>query len=40
MKVVIPIKDILPNPWQARKKMDRESIRALAEGIKAISLCS
>ena len=35
MKVVIPIKDILPNPWQARKKMDRESIRSLAEEIKA-----
>ena len=31
MKVVVPVKDILPNPWQARKKMDRESIRALAQ---------
>ena len=38
MKVVVPIKDIRPNPWQARKKMDRESIRALAEEIKASGL--
>jgi ParB/RepB/Spo0J family partition protein len=38
MKVVVPVKDILPNPWQARKKMDRESIRALAEEIKASGL--
>jgi ParB/RepB/Spo0J family partition protein len=38
MKVVIPVKNILPNPYQARKKMDRESIRALAEEIKASGL--
>jgi len=38
MKVVVPIKDIRPNPWQARKKMDRESIRALADEIKASGL--
>lgn len=38
MKVVIPIKDILPNPWQARKKMDREAIRSLADEIKASGL--
>jgi ParB/RepB/Spo0J family partition protein len=38
MKVVIPLKDILPNPWQARKKMDRESIRALAEEIRQSGL--
>lgn len=38
MKVVVPIKDILPNPWQARRKMDRESIRALADEIKASGL--
>jgi ParB/RepB/Spo0J family partition protein len=38
MKVVVPVKDIRPNPWQARRKMDRESIRALAEEIKASGL--
>src|SRR5215831_3908094 len=38
MKVVVPIKDILPNPYQARKKMDRESIRNLAEEIRASGL--
>jgi ParB family transcriptional regulator, chromosome partitioning protein len=38
MKVVVPIKDILPNPWQARKKMDRDSVRALAEEIRASGL--
>jgi ParB/RepB/Spo0J family partition protein len=38
MKVVIPVKDILPNPWQARRKMDKESIRALADEIQASGL--
>ena len=38
MKVVVPVKDIHPNPWQARRKMDRDSIRALAEEIKASGL--
>jgi ParB/RepB/Spo0J family partition protein len=38
MKVIVPIKEIRPNPWQARRKMDRESIRALAEEIKASGL--
>lgn len=38
MKVEVNVKDILPNPYQARKKMDRESIRALAEEIKASGL--
>jgi ParB/RepB/Spo0J family partition protein len=38
MKVVIPVEDILPNPWQARKKMDKESIRALADEIRASGL--
>jgi ParB/RepB/Spo0J family partition protein len=38
MKVVVPVEDILPNPWQARKKMDKESIRALADEIKASGL--
>jgi ParB family chromosome partitioning protein len=34
MKVVVPVKNVLPNPFQARKKMDRESVQALAEEIK------
>ena len=34
MKIVIPVKDILPNPFQARKKVDREGIQALAEEIR------
>jgi ParB family chromosome partitioning protein len=34
MKIVIPIKNILPNPFQARKKVDREGIQALAEEIR------
>jgi ParB/RepB/Spo0J family partition protein len=38
MKVVIPVEDVLSNPYQARKKMDRESIRALADEIKASGL--
>jgi len=38
MKVVVPLKDILPNPYQARKKMDRESIRSLAEEIRQSGL--
>jgi ParB/RepB/Spo0J family partition protein len=38
MKVVIPLKDILPNPWQARKTMDREAVRSLADEIKASGL--
>ena len=38
MKVVVPIKDVLPNPYQARKTMDREAIRNLAEEIRASGL--
>lgn len=38
MKVEVPVKDIQPNPFQARRKMDRESIRALAGEIKASGL--
>jgi len=38
MKVVVPIQDILPNPWQARKKMDPEAIRSLAQEIRASGL--
>jgi ParB/RepB/Spo0J family partition protein len=38
MKVVVNVKDILPNPYQARKKMDRQSIRALADEIRESGL--
>jgi ParB family chromosome partitioning protein len=38
MKVVVNVKDVLPNPYQARKKMNRESIRALADEIKECGL--
>ena len=38
MKVIVPVKEILPNPYQARKKMDREALRSLAEEIKASGL--
>ncbi len=34
MKIVVPLKNILPNPFQARRKMDRESVKALAEEIR------
>ena len=34
MKIVVPVKDILPNPFQARRKMDREGVQALAEEIR------
>jgi len=34
MKIVVPVKDILPNPFQARRKMDREGIQALADEIR------
>ena len=33
MKIVLPVKDILPNPFQARRKMDRDGVQALAEEI-------
>jgi ParB/RepB/Spo0J family partition protein len=38
MKVVVPIKNVLPNPYQARKRMDPASIRALAEEIRQSGL--
>jgi len=38
MKVEVPIRDILPNPFQARRRMDRAGIRALADEIKASGL--
>src|SRR5262245_31680839 len=34
MKVVVPVRNILPNPFQARKKMDRASVNALADEIR------
>lgn len=34
MKVVVPVKTVQPNPFQARRKMDREGIQALAEEIR------
>ncbi|MBI2932924.1 MAG: ParB/RepB/Spo0J family partition protein [Planctomycetes bacterium] len=34
MRIVVPVKNVLPNPYQARKKMDREGIRALADEIR------
>ena len=34
MKIVVPVKDILPNPFQARRKMDREGVQALADEIR------
>ena len=38
MKVIVPVKDILPNPYQARKKIDRVALRSLADEIKASGL--
>jgi ParB/RepB/Spo0J family partition protein len=38
MKVEVPVRDIQPNPFQARKKMDREAVRALAGEIEASGL--
>ncbi len=38
MRVVIPVKDILPNPFQARRRMERSSIRALADEIETAGL--
>jgi ParB family chromosome partitioning protein len=34
MKIVIPVKEILPNPFQARRKMDRDGVQALADEIR------
>ncbi len=34
MKAVVPVKNIVPNPFQARKKMDREGVQALADEIR------
>jgi len=38
MKVEVPVRDILPNPFQARRKMDRDTIRTLADEIEASGL--
>ena len=38
MKAVIPVRDIIPNPFQARKRIPAKSVRALAEEIKELGL--
>ena len=38
MKAVVPVKDILPNPYQSRKRIDKNSVRALADEIKEVGL--
>lgn len=38
MKSVVAVKDIVSNPFQARKKMDREAIKSLAEEIRNFGL--
>jgi len=38
MKAVVPVRDVLPNPYQARKRIDRNSVQALAEEIKEVGL--
>jgi ParB family transcriptional regulator, chromosome partitioning protein len=38
MKAVVKVKDILPNPWQIRRKIDKEGVRSLAEEIRESGL--
>ena len=38
MKAVVRIRDIISNPYQARKKMDRSRVRALADEIREAGL--
>ena len=38
MKAVIPVRDIVPNPYQARKRIPIRSVRALADEIKDLGL--
>jgi len=38
MKAVVKVKDVLPNPWQARKKIDKDAVRSLAEEIREAGL--
>lgn len=38
MKAVVKVKDIISNPWQIRRKMDKEGVRSLAEEIKEVGL--
>lgn len=38
MKAVIPVRDIVPNPYQARKRIPTKSVRALADEIKELGL--
>ncbi|HLG42200.1 MAG TPA: ParB/RepB/Spo0J family partition protein, partial [Planctomycetota bacterium] len=38
MKSVVAVKDIVSNPYQARKKIDRESVKSLSEEIRNFGL--
>ena len=38
MKAVVRLRDIIANPYQARKKMDRTRVRALADEIREAGL--
>lgn len=38
MKAVVPIKDIVSNPFQVRRHINKDSVRALAEEIKEVGL--
>lgn len=38
MKAVVPIKDIMPNPFQARKHIDPQAVKSLAEEIREVGL--
>jgi ParB family chromosome partitioning protein len=38
MKAVIQVRDVLPNPWQIRKRAEKEALRALSEEIKEAGL--
>ena len=38
MKAVIPVRDIVPNPFQARKRIPVKSVRALADEIQELGL--
>ncbi len=38
MKAVVPVRDVISNPFQSRKKINRQSVQALAEEIKEVGL--
>lgn len=38
MRAVVPVKDIVSNPYQARKKISTATVRALADEIKEVGL--